>query len=245
MQPNEADLLATCRALSRNGFNARPVENREDAVRLVLHMVPPAATVAIGGSITLSQLGIVRQLRQRGNTVVNPIRTAMRVGWGEARAEMRQALLSDAFVTSSNAVTRDGKLVNMDMTGNRVAAMIFGPAKVIVVAGQNKVVGDIAQALAMIKDVVAPYHARAMGRKTPCVKSGVCSNCDSPERICNATVILEKRPILSDIAVILVAEDLGLGWQAGWPQARIDAIKSEYDSISRPVSVPAEGAVQK
>jgi hypothetical protein len=119
-------------------------------------------------------------------------------------------MLVDLYLTGTNAVTEDGQLVNLDMIGNRVAAITFGPRKVVVVVGRNKVVPDLETAMYRIKDYAAPANTMRLDMKTPCVKTSVCADCSSPARICNYWTITEKSFPKHRIAVILINEDLGL-----------------------------------
>jgi len=129
----------------------------------------------------------------------------------ERIAVMRRQLTCDLFLTGCNAVTLSGCLVNIDATGNRVASMSFGPKKVIVVAGRNKLVdGDVAAAVKRVKERTSPPNARRLGFNTPCATSGFCSDCNSPDRICRITTIIERKPRLTDLRVLVVNEDLGL-----------------------------------
>jgi hypothetical protein len=116
---------------------------------------------------------------------------------------------ADLFLCSVNAVTMTGEIVNRDGCGNRINAMTFGPRKVVLVAGRNKVVSDLDAALARIEETAAPIRAMSLNRKTPCVKTGVCMDCDSPERICRITSIIHRKPLMTEISVLLLDEDLG------------------------------------
>ncbi len=199
--------LETVKALKENRFEAAYFETAQDALEHLLTMIPPAATVGIGGSRTLEQLGVMQELERRGNTVYNhnlPGQTP-----DEKQIIRRKQLTCDLFLTGTNAVTRDGRLVNTDGVGNRVAAMIFGPKKVIVVAGTNKIVPDIVKAEERIKKIAAPLNNKRIKRNNPCVKAGSCADCKGPGRICNATTILHCRPTFSEIHVLLVGEELG------------------------------------
>jgi hypothetical protein len=114
-------------------------------------------------------------------------------------------------LTGTNAVTLDGILVNIDGNGNRVGAMIFGPKKVIIVVGRNKIVdGSAEDAIARIKEWASPPNAMRLSKQTPCAVTGICSDCDSPQRICRITTILDRKPTLTDIHVLVVNEDMGL-----------------------------------
>jgi len=116
----------------------------------------------------------------------------------------------DIFLSGTNAVTEDGKLFNVDASGNRVGAMFVGPKKTIVVAGVNKIVKDLEAAEKPVREWAAPQNAKRLNRKTPCVETGVCGDCSSPDRICNIYVTLGKKPSRTDVAVILVGENLGI-----------------------------------
>lgn len=121
----------------------------------------------------------------------------------------KEMLTCDLFLTSTNALTLTGNLVNIDGTGNRAASMFFGPRKIIIIAGRNKIVGSIEEGLNRIKMYAAPANARRLNLSTPCASTGFCADCNSPERICRITTILERKPLLTDIHVLVVNEDLG------------------------------------
>jgi len=117
---------------------------------------------------------------------------------------------ADFFLTSTNALTMDGKLINVDATGNRVSSMIFGPAKVIVIAGVNKLVKNLNEGLSRLKKVAAPKNCQRRKDPTPCAQDLVCHNCDTPARLCRVTTIIEKRPWgIKEFTVILVGQELG------------------------------------
>jgi len=119
-------------------------------------------------------------------------------------------LLSDVFLISTNAITEEGHLFNIDATGNRVSAMVFGPSKVIAVAGINKIVKNLDEAFMKVQERTAPINAKRLKKATPCVNSGKCEDCESPERICNIGVIIYKKPKLTDLHVVLIGENLGI-----------------------------------
>lgn len=212
---SEYDVLSrTQRALERNQFEVIVASCKEDAINKVLELIPVNAKVGVGGSVTIRELGLVDALTRRGNRVVHhwlpdiPIRDRLPF--------MIEAHNSDVFLCSSNAVTEDGKLVNVDSIGNRVASMIFGPEKVIVIAGKNKMVKDVDAGLKRLKRVAGPLNAKRHNLvELPCVSTGLCTECDSPKRICRVITILERAPNRvrgPNITVVLLAEDLGF-WQ--------------------------------
>ena len=197
----------TLHALHENGFKTKYASTRTEAVEGILNLIPPDALVGVGGSITVRELGLLDALRHQGNEVAQHWQQGLSQ---EARmAIRRQQLTADVFLTSSNAITESGQLVNVDGVGNRVAAMIFGPHKVIVVAGVNKIVKDLEGALDRVNNVASPMNARRLQRQTPCATTGICTDCRSPERICNVTTIINRRPIRTDFTVVLVGEELG------------------------------------
>jgi L-lactate utilization protein LutB len=122
----------------------------------------------------------------------------------------RKSLLVDLFVTGTNAVTEDGQLVNLDMFGNRVGGLTFGPNHVVVLAGRNKIVPDLEEAMVRIKDFAAPANAMRLDKKTPCVKTAYCHECSSPDRICNTWTITEKSYPKNRVKIVLINQDLGL-----------------------------------
>jgi len=200
------------------------VEKADTAIRLVLDMIPLEATVGVAGSTTVRQIGLVAQLKARGTTVID-VTVPSELPVDEV---MRHSVRSDILLASSNAVTLDGKLVNIDQIGNRVAGMVFGPKRVILVVGTNKVVRNVDEATDRIKNVIAPYHAMTKGSKVPCATELRCTDCKSPDRLCNVTTIIEKKPVHTDIAIVLVGQDLGLGWNPTWSKERKEKIALAY-----------------
>ena len=205
-----------------NNFRVEYVDRAEDAVPLILNLIPPQASIEMAGSVSVGQLNLLDRLRERGNTGLDFPKP------GEFSFEKMRRDRRDVLLVSTNAVTLGGQLVNMDGMGNRVATMFFGVPQVIVLAGANKIVRDIDEALDRIRKTIAPYHAKCLGVNTPCAATGECSDCDSPQRICNITSIIYKKPPSVDFTVVLTGEDLGLGWDPDWPQERIEKITSAY-----------------
>jgi hypothetical protein len=213
------------KSLKANNFKpVEYVEKAEDTIEMILDMIPEDASLEMAGSISVNQLGLMNRLIERGNK--GPDFSEL----GKVSMADMVRTRKDVLLASTNAVTLDGKLVNTDMMGNRVSAMILGPKKVILLIGRNKIVRDLDEALHRVKHVIAPYHAKTMGMKTPCSKTGKCEDCSSPQRICNVTTIISKKPPGVEFAIILVGEDLGLGWDPNWPKKRIEKIASAYRS---------------
>jgi hypothetical protein len=184
-------------------------EGSGDAVREVCRMIPAGSLVGLGGSETLLESGLVAALRRMDIRLLDRYREGIdKAAIDEMR---RQGLGADVFICSSNAITAAGELVNVDGTGNRVAAMIFGPGKVIVMAGMNKVAANIDAAIARVKNTAAPANAIRVGVETPCAKTGFCRDpyCQPPHRICCQLVITEASMTPGRITVVLVGEALG------------------------------------
>lgn len=194
-------------SLEKRGFAAYYCENKEAALAKALELIPSTDVVSWGGSMTIEQAGLLAAVKER-NTVIdrNLAKTP-----AEKTEIMRQALLCDTFIMSTNAITEDGQLVNIDGTGNRVAALVYGPKQVVMLVGMNKVAADIDAAIKRARTLAAPLNMqRFAGRKTPCAEMGKCMNCLSPDSICNQFLITRRCQPAKRIKVILIGEPLGL-----------------------------------
>lgn len=193
--------------LAAHDFKALYVKTKEEAVQEVLKQIRPNEKVGIGGSVTLRELGILEKLEAQGYTVYNHWKPGLS---RESIVQIRKSqMTSDLFLSSVNAVTLNGELVNIDGVGNRVNSTVFGPGKVVLVAGYNKIVDDVQEGIKRIKSVAAPLNARRLNMDVPCAKLGKCVDCNSPNRICRVIVIHERKPSLTDMFIILVGEELG------------------------------------
>ncbi|MCX5815565.1 MAG: lactate utilization protein [Proteobacteria bacterium] len=197
----------TIKALKKHNFDARFVPKASDALGEIFGIIPEGATVGVGGSLTLNQIGFFDEAKNHPIKLMNS--AVPGISPEEALKMRREMLLADFYLCSSNAVTEDGQLYNIDATGNRVGAMMFGPGKVILVCGVNKIVKDIEDARRRVQEWVAPMNARRLGLKTPCAETGECADCSSPQRICNIYTVLARKPLRTDVVVILVGEQLG------------------------------------
>jgi hypothetical protein len=198
----------TCVAnLKKNGFDAHWVADVESARELIVPMLAEYRSFGFGGSETVRKLGLVEHLTTRGLTVHDHWQAGLSPQ--ESLSIRKAQLLSDCFFCSANAITLTGEIVNVDGVGNRTSAMAFGPGKVFIVAGMNKVTNDLPAALQRIKDTAAPMRAKSLGMKTPCAETGVCGDCHSPQRICRITTILHRQPMLTPTTVVLVNQPLG------------------------------------
>ena len=199
-------IMDVMKALEANNMRAYLVSDRNKARELVMSMIKKSDVVGAGGSLTLDECGIRDELR-KGYKFLDWFRKD--IPDAEKTRLRKESLTCDVFLTSTNALTEDGKLYNVDGYGNRVAAMIFGPEKVIVVAGKNKIVKDLAAAIERLETVAGPGNAKRLHKKTGCAETGYCIDCHSKERICCHAVVQEWQQ-RERIHVIIVNEELGI-----------------------------------
>jgi len=197
----------TIEKLVAHEFNAIYVKTKEEAIEEIWKHIVPNAKVGVGGSITIRELGILDQLKAKGNIIYDHWTPGL--SKEESFQIRKDQITSNLFLSSVNAITMNGELVNIDGAGNRVNGTIFGPGKVIVVAGYNKIVEDVQEAIKRTKNVAAPMNAKRANLGVPCAKLGRCVDCNSPNRICRVVVIHERKPMLTNILIILVGEELG------------------------------------
>jgi len=199
------------KVLEGNNFEVFLAESASEAKDVVLDEILPKAgakTVSWGGSLTFTSSGLYEVIRD--NTDLEVLDTFDKKISDKEKSELRrEALLVDIFITGTNAITETGKLVNLDMIGNRVAAITFGPKAVVIMAGRNKIVPDIEQAMLRIKNYAAPVNTMRLDKKTPCIKTSYCEDCKSPERICNTWTITEKSFPKGRVKIVLINEDMG------------------------------------
>lgn len=201
-------LLATqiVKALQSRNFDAYYVENSADAVQKALSLIPQDHVVSWGGSATLEQTGLLDAVKKRNKVIDRDLAPNRE----EKTALMRQALLADTFLTSANAISEDGQIVNIDGTGNRIAATIFGPTNVIFIIGMNKVCKTLDDAMSRARNYAAPVNAQRFDDlNTPCHQTGSCSDCKSDHCICAYSLTTRFSKPAHKIKVILVNEVLG------------------------------------
>jgi hypothetical protein len=205
---NEKVVKTIIERFEKRGLEGSYAPNAGQAVAEVLEMIPQGASVYRCGSESTHSIGLWEKIAAiPGVEVIDPFQPGLS---GEENIETRRrGMVADIMIASSNAVTLDGRLVNLDGLGNRVAAMMFGPRKVILVVGMNKIVPDLDSAIARVKPYAAPVNALRIGHKTPCTVNGLCADCKTQERICNMWTIIEGHRLKGRIHVKLVGEDLG------------------------------------
>ncbi len=179
----------------------------EDAEKKAFSYLTDGCTVSFGGSMTLVDTGMLTALRHDPNITLIDRDTA--TSPEETKKMFHDALSADFYFMSTNAITVDGELVNIDGNGNRVAALIYGPENVIVMVGMNKVAANVEEALSRVHNIATPMNCHRLNKKTPCSTTGVCADCLSPDCICNQVVITRRSGIEGRIKVILIGEELG------------------------------------
>jgi hypothetical protein len=197
----------TAEALRKNEFDAVYFSTAKEASDFIMKHVSPGIRVGFGGSMTIKEMGIQDKVREAGSEVLD--HGVPGLSPEERMSILRGQLVSDLFLCGSNAVTMDGKLVNIDNTGNRVGAMTFGPKKVIIVASLDKVCKDERAAFERLEGVAAPMNNKRLNTPNPCTKIGSCANCQLESRICRIYSVLRKKPKLTDITVVIVGESCG------------------------------------
>lgn len=192
--------------LEERGMEGYYCDNQQEGLEQVLNLLKEGSSISWGGSMTLEEL----QIKDKLNTSDYEVYDRAQAESAEEKEEIyHQALNCDYYLMSTNALTRDGKLVNTDGRGNRLAALVYGPTNVIVVAGMNKLAADEAAARQRIKNKAAPMNAMRLDRDTPCVKAGYCLNCLGESSICSQTVITRRSHVKNRIKVVLIGEKLG------------------------------------
>ncbi len=213
------DIKITLENLKKNGMEAHFVNTKEEALELLLSFIPKGSTVAAGGSASLKECGVLEALKSGDYNYLD--RHKENITKNEAYEVLKQSLTADVYLSSTNAVTLGGELYNVDGTGNRLAALNFGPEKVIFLVGTNKIVKDLKEADIRVKTIAAPKNTVRLCKNTPCSKTGKCfaitqninntfnDGCQSSDRICRNYLVLGKQKDDGRVKVIICAEMLG------------------------------------
>ncbi|MDD3706237.1 MAG: lactate utilization protein [Clostridiaceae bacterium] len=197
----------TIENLEKNNISAYRVENEEEALKKVGELIPEGSTIGIGGSMTLFEVGAIDYIRKGNYQVLDRYKEGLTPA--EIKEMFRKGFFADVFLTGSNAVTENGELYNVDGTGNRVAAMLYGPDRVIVIVGINKLVKDIEEAVLRVEETAAPANNKRLNKTNPCTKTGHCMDCSSDGRICNMYTLIKRQGVKGRIHVIIVNKELG------------------------------------
>ncbi len=193
--------------LEKRNMTAFYCENIEQCREKVLELIPEGSVISWGGSMSIHECGVPQALKDRGDCEVLDRSTYI-------TAEQQQLFAvktfqSDYYLMSTNAITLDGELVNIDGNGNRVASLIYGPKHVVVITGMNKVVPDVKQGFDRVRNIASPPNTIRLNKNTPCSNTGKCGDCMSPDCICNQIVVTRRSREKERIIVILVNENLG------------------------------------
>lgn len=200
-------LEGVSKRIRERGMECRILKDRDELAAFLEKKIPPTASVALAGSVSLRELQVDDFFRKRGNKTLDHWPPELTVG--ERDRIRREQLTADFFFSSVNALTTDGQIINIDGTGNRVAGMIFGPGEVLLVVGINKIVKNYEEAIWRIRNIATPQNARRLGIRTPCSEFGYCINCETPQKICRVTTIIEYQPAQTPLTVLLLPLVLG------------------------------------
>ena len=197
----------TVKNLEKHGFEAHYFDASEEAQLFILNKVQPYETFGFAGSDTTRVLQLPKLLKEKNKVLYDHWLEGLSAE--DSFTIRKQQSQADCFLCSANAIAMTGEIINIDGVGNRTNAMSFGPKQVVIVAGMNKVTKDIDSAIRRIHEVAAPMRAKSLNMDTPCSKNGICADCNSPQRLCRITTILHRKPMLTEISVILIGESLG------------------------------------
>ncbi len=200
---NELLARTVIKGLESRNMSGYYASSREEALQIALNLIPEGSTVTMGGAMSAHEIGLVDALKNGRYHFID------RDAYEDKRAAMLAAYDADVFLSSTNAITSDGVMVNIDGNSNRVSAIAQGPKKVVFIVGMNKVCGDIDGAIKRARNVAAPINAQRFGLSTPCSKTGTCMNCKSPDTICCQILITRYSRHADRIHVILVNDSLG------------------------------------
>lgn len=203
----ESRINTTINSLKKNGMNGYLVNSYDELVDKIIELTSEGDTVSCGGSMTLFETGVIEHLKGGRYKYLDRYEDGL-TGEG-IKNIFRAAFSADVYFTGTNAITEEGELYNVDGNGNRIAAMLYGPDKVIVIAGVNKIVKDIDEAIVRIKQVASPANCKRLNKNTPCTKVGHCIDCASENRICNEYTVIKRQGNKDRIHVIFLNEELG------------------------------------
>ena len=205
---NQQRIAQTIQHLKQNNIDAFYIESKEKLITYLDRYILKGMTVSVGGSMTLFETGTISYLKQR--TDIHYLdRYQDQLSQDKMFEIFRQALSCDVYLTSSNAITMDGYLYNVDRTGNRLAALTFGPQKVIVVAGTNKLVKDLTSAKMRVEQISAPANCLRLGKQTPCTKKGYCVHCQHDDKLCSFYLVTGHQHLKNRITVLILNGDYG------------------------------------
>ena len=195
------------RNLRSRHYDAYYCENKEDALKKAMELIPEGASVGWGGAMSAKQIGLLDAVNNGPYNAIDRDKAPN----SEARKQaMKDCLLADVFITGANALSMDGQMVNIDGNGNRVAAIVYGPESILVIAGMNKVMDTVEAAVVRARTIAAPMNKQRFDQQTPCEITGTCGDCKSENCICNQILITRNSKPAGRIKIVLVGEELGL-----------------------------------
>lgn len=197
----------TIKNFEKHNMCAYCVKDKISLINKISEILKDGNTVSVGGSMTLFETGVIDLLRSGKYNFLDRYEEGLKTS--DIKNIFRKGFSADAFIVGSNAITEEGELYNVDGNGNRVATMLYGPDKVIVVVGYNKIVKNIDEAIKRNREISAPANCKRLERKTPCAEVGYCMDCKSPDRICNDYVVIKRQGVKDRIHILIMEEDFG------------------------------------
>ena len=204
---NEEKILRTINSLEKNNMNGYIVNSKEELIDMIISLTNEGDKVSCGGSMSLVETGVMDHLRSGRYDFLDRAKEGLSAM--DIDRIYRESFFADTYFSSSNAITEDGELYNVDGNGNRVAALLFGPKKVIIVAGVNKIVKNLDEAIKRNRQIAAPANAKRLNKSTPCTKVGYCMDCKSPEKICREYTVIKSQKDKNRIHVIFLNDNIG------------------------------------
>ena len=204
---NEQKILRTIASLEKNNMNGYIVSNKEELINKIISLTNEGEKVSCGGSMSLAETGVMEHLRSGRYDFLDRAKEGLSTK--DIDRIYRECFFADTYFSSSNAITEDGELYNVDGNGNRVAALLFGPKKVIIVAGVNKIVKNLDEAIKRNREIAAPANAKRLNKSTPCTKIGYCMDCKSLEKICREYTVIKSQKDKNRIHVIFLNDNIG------------------------------------
>ena len=204
---NEEKILRTIASLEKNNMNGYIVSNKEELINKIISLTNEGEKVSCGGSMSLAETGVMDLLRSGRYNFLDRAKEGLSVE--DIDRIYRECFFADTYFSSSNAITEAGELYNVDGNGNRVAALLFGPKKVVIVAGVNKIVKNLDEAIKRNREIAAPANAKRLNKSTPCTKIGYCMDCKSPEKICREYTVIKSQKDKNRIHVIFLNDNIG------------------------------------
>ena len=204
---NEEKILRTINSLEMNNMNGYIVNSKEELIDMIISLTNEGDKVSCGGSMSLVETGVMDHLRSGRYDFLDRAKEGLSAM--DIDRIYRESFFADAYFSSTNAITEGGELYNVDGNGNRVAALLFGPKKVIIVAGVNKIVKNLDEAIKRNREIAAPANAKRLNKSTPCTKVGYCMDCKSAEKICREYTLIKSQKDKNRIHVIFLNDSIG------------------------------------